>query len=92
MNDYLIHHGVKGMKWGVRKDEYKSADRATRKSIRDEYKKNESTKDKLKRYGKNAAIGVGVAAAVGAAGIGGLTLANSIYSAKNRNESYTTSC
>ena len=81
-DDYLIHFGVKGMKWGVRKSEYKSADRATRKSIRDEYKKNESTKDKLKRYGKNAAVGVGIAAVVGAAGFGGLTLANSLYAQK----------
>lgn len=47
-NNYLIHHGVKGMKWGVRKSEYKSADRATRKSIREKYKKTDEYKeDKL---------------------------------------------
>ena len=25
MEDYICHHGVKGMKWGIRKDRYKSS-------------------------------------------------------------------
>lgn len=34
VNDFLAHHGVKGMKWGVRKSEYKSMSRDERKSYR----------------------------------------------------------
>lgn len=38
MNDYIYHHGVKGMKWGVRKDKYKSMSRAERKKTKKTYK------------------------------------------------------
>lgn len=31
MNNELYHYGVKGMKWGVRKSEYRSVNRAQRK-------------------------------------------------------------
>lgn len=34
MSDYLIHHGVKGMKWGVRK-EYEPVGRSHRGSPKD---------------------------------------------------------
>ena len=37
-NDYLVHHGVKGMKWGVRKSEYKGMNRTQRKNQRLKYK------------------------------------------------------
>ena len=59
-DDYLVHFGVKGMKWGVRKSEYKSADRATRKQMRNEYKKTDEYKDYKKASGK-----VGRAATIG---------------------------
>ncbi len=34
----LRHYGVKGMKWGVRKSEYKAMSRQERKKTKDEYK------------------------------------------------------
>lgn len=37
-NDYLYHHGVKGMKWGVRKDKYKAMSRAEKKKTKKTYK------------------------------------------------------
>lgn len=73
-DDYLIHFGVKGMKWGVRKDKYKSADKATRKKMREEYKKTDEYKKKV-TTAKKVAIGATAAAlAIG----GGYTLANAI--------------
>lgn len=76
-DDYLIHFGVKGMKWGVRKDKYKSADKQTRKKMREEYKKTDEYKKKVATAKKAAKVIVGAtAAAVGLAGA--YTLANSI--------------
>lgn len=58
---YLAHHGVKGMKWGVRKD-------------RSAYKTSDRVKGFIKRNGKKIAIGAGIAAgtalAVGATAAG----------------------
>ena len=58
---YLSHHGVKGMKWGVRKNKYDQGANSPGRGLSD------ATKRKL----KTAAIGVGAAAAVG----GGVYLA-----------------
>lgn len=38
--DYFMHYGVPGMKWGVRKDRYKSMSRSERKSAKAKYKSN----------------------------------------------------
>lgn len=51
-SDYLCHHGVKGMKWGVRKSVYKSMSRADRKVARKDFKKkyNNSIQDAKDKY------------------------------------------
>ena len=36
-DNYLAHYGVKGMKWGVRKEVYNSSSRSRKKEIRKEY-------------------------------------------------------
>lgn len=35
--DELYHHGVKGMKWGVRKDKYKAMNKQQRRKTREKY-------------------------------------------------------
>jgi len=37
--NYLSHHGVKGQKWGVRKEIYNSSSRSRKREIRKEYYK-----------------------------------------------------
>lgn len=37
-NKELYHYGVKGMKWGVRKSEYKSMSKPQKKQAREEYR------------------------------------------------------
>ena len=39
MDNELYHYGVKGMRWGVRKEEYRSMNRKQRKKQRDVYRK-----------------------------------------------------
>lgn len=43
-NRELYHYGVKGMKWGVRKSEYKSMSRDQKKKTREEYKQDKKWK------------------------------------------------
>lgn len=38
-SDYLMHYGVPGMKWGVRKDKYKAMSRSERKAARKSFKR-----------------------------------------------------
>ena len=42
----LYHYGVKGMKWGVRKAEYKAMSKADRKKTRQDYRSDEKWKRK----------------------------------------------
>lgn len=39
MGEQLQHYGVPGMKWGVRKDRYKSLSRTERKASKEDFKK-----------------------------------------------------
>lgn len=53
MSDYLIHYGVKGMKWGVRKaDDRPALSRSQKKSLKESYKKNDTAlkAQQLSRY------------------------------------------
>lgn len=34
-SDYLVHYGVPGMKWGVRKSVYKTLDRGQKRTLKD---------------------------------------------------------
>lgn len=52
VEDFLEHHGVKGMKWGIRKKEYKSLDRDSKKMYRKKTSK-ERRADRRKAYEKN---------------------------------------
>lgn len=49
-NNYLYHYGIKGMKWGVRKDRVKSGSRRNRK---DSWSEDARTVNELKKKKKN---------------------------------------
>ena len=51
MEQVLSHHGVKGMKWGVRKEEYKSLGSAKKKETRTAFKNDR--KAAIEAYKKN---------------------------------------
>lgn len=64
-NDYLMHHGVKGMRWGVRRSKAHQLTGVRRKTRTDG--KNQQTAEEAKRarrrkIAKGIAIGAGVAA------------------------------
>lgn len=62
--DYLMHHGVKGMKWGVRKQRVTSG-----KTNRRSSKSSMSEADKKARRRRNMKIAAGVAGGVAAAAL-----------------------
>lgn len=72
--DYLVHHGVKGQKWGIRKEEYRIGinrrirkNKDPRQTLRGEYKdiKRDYNIFAAKRFGIGA--GAGLALGTGAA-------------------------
>lgn len=65
----LQHHGVKGMKWGVRKSDYKSMTRQQRKDVRQKYYN--TPEGKIKRA---TSIGTVIAGPIG--GVIAGTIAN----------------
>ena len=61
VENFLEHHGVKGMKWGIRKAEYKSLDKASRKKYRKKTSKERRT-DRDTAYKENLKVVVAAAA------------------------------
>lgn len=57
----LYHYGVKGMKWGVRKAEYKAMSRSQKRDTKRRYKQNELDRKARNRVGKH---GISVANAI----------------------------
>lgn len=57
----LYHYGVKGMKWGVRKAEYKAMSRSQKRDTKRRYKQNELDRKAEKRVDKH---GVSIANAI----------------------------
>ena len=69
MSNELYHHGVKGMKWGVRKEDYKAMSRADRKATRNKFYRDNPNENRKKRAGRyGIAIGGNTGAAVGVLG------------------------
>lgn len=93
--NYLMHHGVKGMRWGVRRTPEKfsngyrraksSFGSATNKAISTKEKvKNFKLTDQQKRTAKKVAIGAAVVAGVGLATYGGIKVGK-LHSARMNN-------
>lgn len=64
--DELAHFGVKGMKWGVRKSEYKSMSKSQRKAQRQKYKQTSEYKVVNRAYFVGTFLGGPIAGAVAA--------------------------
>ena len=91
-NNELYHYGVKGMKWGVRKADYRAMSRSQRKQTRNQYKLNKIDRNAEKRVEKHGLKGAnaiskgkGAVATVLKSGLGttGLFAASKLYTATN---------
>ena len=92
--DYMYHHGVKGMKWGVRK-KYQISGTQNNRQAKKAYKTDKrstnknSTSKKIKTGLKVAAgVGVTIAAAYGAHKLGNLMIQKEYQAARAYGESY----
>lgn len=84
-DEYLVHHGIKGMKWGVRR--FRNRDGSLTSAGKRRYdsdSSSDSKKSKWKKGRKVAAIAGGTAAVAGAAA-GGVALAKSLKKGKLSN-------
>lgn len=70
----LYHYGVPGMKWGVRKSDYKSMSRAQRKTLQKQHFDTDQGKADLKRITRNTMIGSFIGGPIGGAIAGFSTL------------------
>lgn len=68
---YLAHHGVKGMKWGVRKD-------------RSAYRSDDERRQRRRTIAKRIAIGTGIAAGVAGAGLGAYAIGKHLKTSEKR--------
>ena len=83
-NGELYHHGVKGMKWGVRKDKYKAMNRQQRKAARKKYY--ETDEGKIHKITRNTVIGTILGGPVVGAVAGLITTKRNPLSEKYINE------
>lgn len=84
-DEYLVHHGIKGMKWGVRR--FRNKDGSLTSAGKKRYdgdSVSDGKKSKWKKGRKVAAIAGGTAAAAGVAA-GGVALAKSLKKGKLSN-------
>lgn len=72
VNGELYHHGVKGMRWGVRR--YQNKDGSLTPAGKKRELTEEERKARNKKIAKGVAIGIGATAATAAATVGGVAL------------------
>ena len=91
-NGELYHHGVKGMKWGVRKSDYGSMSRSAKRQTRRTYKQDKLDRKAEKRVEKHGltmantiSIGKGAVSTAlkGSLGLTGIAAAGKLYTTTN---------
>lgn len=91
-NTELYHYGVKGMKWGVRKAEYKAMSGSQKRQVRKQYRQDKINKAGEKRVDKHGiekansiSVGKGVVSSTLKSSVGSMTLAaaSKLYTTTN---------